>query len=111
MFRRIKSRGHHIRQGGALTHSIAMQQSSGPAQELGSAALALTNHDKESFNFGVMAEASVLPPTHYGAEGLQIKNCNSQNHCRPRTWSLIAAQGVKRSIWYFGMMCGSVTCC
>ena len=24
-------------------------------------ALALTNHDKESFNFGVMAELSVLP--------------------------------------------------
>ena len=50
-----------------------MQQSSGPAQELGSAALALTNHDKESFNFGVMAEASVLPPTRYGAEASKSK--------------------------------------
>jgi hypothetical protein len=28
-----------------------------------STALALSNHDKESFNFGVMAEQSVLPLT------------------------------------------------
>ena len=33
----------------------------GPAATSGPEQLALTNHDKESFNFGVMAEASVLP--------------------------------------------------
>ena len=33
----------------------------GPAATSGPAQLALTNHDKESFNFGVMAEQSVLP--------------------------------------------------
>jgi hypothetical protein len=54
-----------------------------------------------------MAELSILPLTCYGAEELQIKNYDRQNHCRPRTWSLIAAQGEGR----YGMMCGSVTCC
>jgi len=33
----------------------------GPAATSGPAQLALTNHDKESFNFGVTTKASVLP--------------------------------------------------
>jgi hypothetical protein len=38
-----------------------VDRTGGPAATSGPAQLALTNHDKESFNFGAMAEPSVLP--------------------------------------------------
>ena len=62
-----------------------MQQPGGPAATSGPAQLALTNHDKESFNFGVMAEPSVLPQrTEFQRERWHLRTTIWRTRARPR---------------------------